>query len=89
MPLTFGTVCPNISGMIATFRDVVALWPTPDALAEEIGAGVSAARKWPQRDNIPAEWWLPILGTEKARSVGLTAETLAELAARKPAEARA
>ena len=66
--------------MITSFRDVVALWGSPDTLAAEIGVGVAAARKWPQRNNIPAEWWVPILRTERAREAGLTAELLAELA---------
>lgn len=75
--------------MVSSFREVVGLWDTPDALAAEIGAGVAAARKWPQRNAIPAEWWLPILRTETAQKAGLTAEVLALLAAREPAEARA
>lgn len=75
--------------MVESFREVVALWGSPDALAAEIGAGVSAVRKWPQRDSIPAEWWLPILRTSKAQSAGLTAETLATFAAREQSEARA
>lgn len=89
MALTFGTNCLKTSGMITTFRDVVALWPSPDALAAEIGAGTAAVRKWPQRDNIPAEWWLPILKTGKAQKAGLTADALAGLASRERAEARA
>lgn len=67
---------------ISSFRDVVALWPSADALAAEIGAGAAAVRKWPQRDAIPAEWWLPILSTDVARAAGLTAEMLATFAAR-------
>lgn len=75
--------------VISSFREVVGLWESPDALAAEIGVGVSAARKWPQRNNIPSEWWLAILRTERARQAGLTAEALAELAARDDAEVRA
>lgn len=75
--------------MVSSFREVVGLWKTPDALAAEIGAGVPAARKWSQRNTIPAEWWLPILRTEVAQKAGVTAELLAALAAREPAEARA
>lgn len=93
MGLQFKTICPIDSGMpVTTFKDVVALWGSPDALAADIGASVAAARKWPQRDNIPAEWWLPILETDVARKAGLTAEMLASLAARpaaEPAQARA
>lgn len=71
----------------STFKDVVALWASPDAMAADIGAGVAAVRKWPQRDNIPAEWWSAILETAVAREAGLTAETLAGLAARPPSRA--
>ena len=67
--------------MVSSFREIVALWGSPDALAAEIGVGISAASKWPQRNNIPAEWWAPILRTERAREAGVTAELLAELAA--------
>ena len=72
--------------VFSTFRDVVSLWASPDAMAADIGASVAAARKWPQRDNIPAEWWRPILETPVARDAGLTAEMMATLAARAPAE---
>ena len=78
--------------MVSSFREIVALWPSPDALAAEIGAGIAAVRKWSQRDNVPVEWWASILRTDTARSAGLTAELLIELAtpAREPAdEARA
>jgi hypothetical protein len=89
LSLLFKTDCLKSGFMLASFRDVVALWPSPDALAAEIGAGMAAARKWPQRDNIPAEWWIAILRTETAKSAGVTAELLAELAARMSASARA
>lgn len=74
---------------ISSFRDVVALWPSPAVMASDIGAGVAAVRKWPQRDVIPAEWWVPILQTDVARRSGITAELLATLAAREPVELRA
>ena len=85
MGLQFKTDCPISESMVSSFREVVGLWPSPDALAAEIGAGTAAARKWPQRNNIPPELWLEILRTERAREVGLTAELLAELAAGEPA----
>lgn len=74
---------------IGSFREVVKLWPSPDALAAEIGAGFGAVRKWPQRDSIPAEWWSRVLSTPTAQEAGLTAEIFAEFAAREVAEARA
>lgn len=88
MPLIFGTGCPTTTSMVSSFREVVALWGSPDALAADIGAGLWAVRKWPQRNAIPPEWWMPILQTEVARKAGLTADTLTALAAREPSEAR-
>jgi hypothetical protein len=76
-------------GQIDTFRDVIKLWTTLDGMALDIGAKPSAISKWRKRDSIPAEWWVAILSTEPAAHVGLTAETLASLAAREAAEARA
>ena len=57
-------------------------------MAADIGAGVSAVRKWSQRDRIPDEWWSAILATAVARSSGMKAEILVELAARASAEAQ-
>jgi hypothetical protein len=54
-------------------------------MALEIGAGIPAVRKWYQRDRIPAEWWLAVLASEPAKYAGVTAETLAALAAREAA----
>lgn len=87
MGLQFGTGCPNNGSMVSNFREVVELWDTPDVLASEIGVGVSAARKWPQRNNIPAEWWSAVLGTAVAQEAGLTAEMFTGFAARSPVAA--
>jgi hypothetical protein len=74
---------------ISSFRSVIALWDSPEELAEDIGAEAPAVRKWLQRDRIPADWWKSILTTRRAKSAGVTAERLIALAAREPAEARA
>jgi len=68
--------------LVRTFRDVIELWPSPDALAGDIGASFAAVRKWPQRGKIPAEWWVSIVGTKIARDAGLTIEMMATLAQR-------
>lgn len=65
------------------------LWPSREAMASDVGASVPRVTKWGQRNNIPAEWWSAVLGTEKASTAGLTAEKLAALAAREPVEAHA
>lgn len=70
------------SPVFASFRDVIALWASPDAMAADIGAGVPAVRKWSQRDRIPDEWWAAVLATGTAKVKGVTADVLVRLAAR-------
>lgn len=65
-----------------SFRSVIELWPSRDAMASDVGAKPSAVSKWWQRNALPAEWWSAVLATEVARSAGVTAERLAEIAAR-------
>jgi len=65
-----------------SFRDIIRLWGSADAMAEELGASAYAARKWLDRDKIPQEWWSALLSAERVRAVGVTAETLVKLAAR-------
>lgn len=70
------------------FCSIIDLWPSPDAMAAEIGVKPEAVRKWWQRDRIPARWWRSVLDTSRVKEAQITAEILAELAAREPEEAR-
>jgi len=65
---------------IKSFRDLIELWPTREALAAEIGANSSTVSKWWQRDSVPAEWWAPILSSEVAIRARLRADALIDLA---------
>jgi hypothetical protein len=67
---------------IENFRDVVALWGSPEAMASAIGVKVEAVRKWRQRDSIPSEYWLRIVESAKSTDKPITADDLARLAAR-------
>jgi hypothetical protein len=67
---------------ITSFRSLIELWETREAMAADISAKASAVSKWWQRDSIPAEWWAPILTTETAFKARLKPETLVVLAAR-------
>ncbi len=71
-----------------SFLEVIALWSSRFEMASDISANPEAVRKWAERDSIPADWWLTILKTETASRAGLTADDLAALAAKEPAEAR-
>ena len=73
---------------LTSFRSIIELWASREAMAADIGAGASAVSKWWQRDSVPAEWWSAVLATDKAKTTGVSAEMLTALAAREPAEAR-
>lgn len=74
---------------LATFRSIIELWPSREAMAADTGAAASTVSKWWQRNSVPVEWWSAILLTDVACANGLTAELLTALAAREPVEARA
>lgn len=71
----------------SSFRDIIGLWPTPDALALELGAKAETVRKWRQRDSIPADWWHPLIKLAKARGHTLNANDMAAWAAQARVEA--
>lgn len=91
MALQLRTDCPILDGMsqITSFRSIIELWPSREAMASDVGATVPRVTKWGQRNNIPAEWWSAVLGTDRATAAGLSAEKLTMLAAREPIEVRA
>lgn len=91
MSLQLRTGGPKLDGMSdlpSSFRAVIELWPSREAMAADIGARSSAVSKWWQRDGIPAEWWATVLSTDKAREKDITAEVLTGLAARETVDAR-
>lgn len=65
-----------------SFRSIIDLWPSADAMADEIGAGAAAVRKWSQRGRIPAEWWSAVLAAPRVKQARITAELMTMLAAR-------
>lgn len=72
-----------------SFRDVIELWPSKEAMASDVSAKASTVSKWWQRGSIPAEWWSRVLDTEKASTAGLNADLLTRFAARETEEIRA
>lgn len=67
---------------IHSFRDLMGLWPTVNAFADEVGVAAPTANKWRQRNRVPPGFWSAILGTRKARKAKVTADLLVTLAAR-------
>jgi hypothetical protein len=68
--------------MSKSFRDVIAEWDSPDALAKDVGANAERVRKWKQRDSIPAEYWLRLSRAAAKRGKPIELHELAVLADR-------
>lgn len=73
---------------IASFEDIIGLWPSVEAMASEIGGKADTVRKWRSRGRIPEGNWHSVLESDRARKAGVTADLMVRLAARNPAEAR-
>lgn len=73
--------------MVQTFREVIALWPSPEEMADEIGVPYRETyawtiHKWRSRDFIPATWWSSIMAAPRAKDAGVTLDLMAALAAK-------
>jgi hypothetical protein len=74
---------------LTSFRSVIELWASREAMAADVGARNWSVIKWWGRNTIPSKWWPAVLLTEKAKAGGVTLDILARLASRKVEEARA
>ena len=66
-----------------SFKSIIELWPTREAMAAALGEDSRLISKWWQRDRIPAERWEHILALSTVVDAGLTAEHLIRLAGRR------
>ena len=74
MALRLRTDCPIswVMSEIGSFRAIIELWPSREAMSADVGAPATAVTKWGQRNSIPAEWWSAVLATDRA-GAGLVA----------------
>jgi hypothetical protein len=77
--------------MVDSFRSIIELWSSREAMASDVGGGADAGliSKWWQRNKIPDKWWVRVVSTETATAEGITLDVLARLAAGVIEEARA
>lgn len=78
-----------VDSPLTSFRSVIELWSSREAMAADVGARNWSVIKWWSRDTIPSKWWPAVLSTDTAKSGGVTLDILARLAAREVEEARA
>lgn len=63
-----------------TFRDIIAAWPSLEAVAADAGTSVGAVKQWRNRNNIPGEYWLKLeMGARERRIPGVTMHSLGRL----------
>ena len=69
-----------------SFREIIAVWPTRRAMAEELGTDVSVARvhKWHQRNHIPGEIDVHLVPALHRRGIRVSYEDLARMRASQP-----
>ncbi|KII11384.1 hypothetical protein [Phaeobacter sp. S60] len=64
---------------IASFKDIIDLWPSRKELAEDVGASLMAVHHWHGRDRIPAEYDAKLLDAACARNIPLHWRRLMDL----------
>lgn len=70
--------------MISTYADIIGLWPSAEALADDIGESGVTVRAWRNRGSIPSSRWLDIVAAAERRGLrGVSLEVLASVAAAK------
>jgi hypothetical protein len=58
------------------FREITYLWPSPAALAEDLGVSIHAVRKYRMVGHIDARHWPRLLDAAAKRGIPLTADDL-------------
>lgn len=71
-----------MAGKPRTFIDVIGLWPSTVAMADDLGVTYDVVRRWLERDSIPAWVWQDLLKHAAKRKIGLRADDLVKLAGR-------
>lgn len=62
------------------FREVISLWPSVQALADEIDEKTFTVEKWRTRNRIPSWAWKRILTKAQKRRLPVTADLLVDFA---------
>lgn len=67
---------------MTSFQDIIALWGTPSALADDLEEPSRRVWAWKERNSIPARYWVAVVSAAEKRGLeGVTYDVLAEIAA--------
>lgn len=69
--------------LMGSFRNIIDMWRDRARFAADVGVKYQTARQWYERDNIPVQYWLPLIRAAREKGYELTTETLLELSSRK------
>lgn len=69
---------------VSTIRDLVALWPSRAAFAEDLGRPIARVHKWITNNAIPAREHLGVIRAAHCRGYPVSAELLVRLHAPAP-----
>ena len=59
---------------LESFRDVVRLWSSADAMAAELGLPINTTRHWLTRNRVPVKHWPAVIDAVQAKGIHLSAE---------------
>ena len=66
-----------------TFKEIIRLWPSCEALGADVGASGNTVRKWLFRDSVPGTHWASLVKSASERGItGVTVDLLAKIADR-------
>jgi len=72
-----------MSPLPKTFSELIDLWKSLADFAADHGVTLARARMWRRRNSIPAGWWTTTVAAAQKRDIpGITADLMADLAAR-------
>lgn len=75
---------------MSTFKDLIGLWPSQKAFADDLGISLQSVFMMIQRDSVAGRYWLDMVTGAQRRGIkGVSLDALAAAAARKAEEAAA
>lgn len=69
-----------LSTRMHTFADLIAVWPSPEDMADDLQRPVTTVRSWRDRNSIHKKHWPDILGAAERRGFPINELTLARIA---------
>jgi hypothetical protein len=63
-----------------SFRELIALWPTPGILAADIGRSRNTVTSWVRRNSVPSNAWSDLVNSAARNGIkGVSIEAIAKL----------